>query len=98
MLSAPVNEYPQFPVALGEAHNLPRQQVVNQLSDRVRSLDAQIEQLSEYIAQAVDSGVAEAYWFAADYLRTVQRAERDWIRTLTRRLQREELIWPTETT
>ncbi len=98
MLSAPVNEYPQFPVALGEAHNLPRDQVLNQLRDRVRSLDAQLEQLSELIAQSVDSGVAEAYWCAADYLRAVQRAERDWIRTLTRRLQHRELAWPTETT
>ncbi len=96
MLNAPVNEYPQFPVALSEAHNLPRDQVVNQLRDRAASLDAQISQLRQLVAQASDAGVPEAYWFAADYLRAVQTAERDWIANLTHRLQRKELEWPLE--
>jgi DNA-binding PadR family transcriptional regulator len=96
MLNAPVNEYPQFPVALSESHNLPVDQVLNQLHDRVRALDAQIRRISELIAQADDDGVPEAYWCAADYQRTVQSAERDWIATLIHRLQREELAWPYE--
>ncbi|GAB3596198.1 PadR family transcriptional regulator [Angustibacter peucedani] len=98
MLNAPVNEYPEFPVALAEAHNLPRDLVVNQLRDRAASLDAQAEHLSDLMAQAVDRDVPEAYWLEADYLRTVQRAERDWIRTTVRRLERKELQWPIEST
>jgi DNA-binding PadR family transcriptional regulator len=98
MLNAPVNEYPQFPVALSESHNLPADQVVNQLRDRASSLAAQIERLSSLIAQCEDDEIPEAYWFAADYLRTVQRAEHDWIVELIHRLQRKELTWPIDST
>ena len=96
MLNAPVNEYPEFPVALSEAHNLPADQVAGQLSDRVQALDGEIERLTDLIAQARADGVPEAYWCAADYLRAVQRAERDWIATLVHRLQHKELAWPYE--
>jgi DNA-binding PadR family transcriptional regulator len=96
MLNAPVNEYPQFPVALSESHNLPADQVVNQLGDRVQALDAEIARLGGLIERAERDGVPEAYWCAADYLRAVQVAERDWIATLVLRLQRKELTWPFE--
>lgn len=94
MLNAPVNEYPEFPVALSESHNLSADQVAGQLTERVQALEAEIERLGDLIAQADADGVPEAYWCAADYLRAVQRAERDWIATLVHRLQRKELAWP----
>ncbi|HEX3004054.1 MAG TPA: helix-turn-helix transcriptional regulator [Angustibacter sp.] len=94
MLNAPVNEYPEFPVALGEAHNLPADQVVNQLTDRLQALDGELDRLTDLIDQARVDGVPEAYWCAADYLRAVQRAERDWIATLVHRLEHKELAWP----
>lgn len=96
MLNAPVKEYPQFPVALSESHNLPVDQVLNQLNDRVRALDAELDRLGRLITQADDDGVPEAYWCATDYLRAVQSAERDWIATLIHRLVRKELPWPYE--
>ena len=96
MLNAPVNEYPQFPVALGEAHNLPSDQVINHLTERADALQAQVDHLTGLIDQCHADAVPEAYWFAADYLRTIQIAERDWILDLTRRLQRKELEWPLE--
>jgi DNA-binding PadR family transcriptional regulator len=96
MLNAPVNEYPQFPVALGESHNLSSDQVVNQLTERASMLDAEITKARELIGQARERGVPELYWFAADYLLTVKTAERDWILNLTHRMERRELEWPTD--
>ncbi|RKN45838.1 PadR family transcriptional regulator [Streptomyces hoynatensis] len=98
MLGAPVNEYPQFPVALSEAHNLPLAQVLRHLACRAEQLAAQIETKDELLAAVRSRDVPEAYWFAVDYLRTVQAAELDWIRTLITRLESKEIPWPSETT
>lgn len=94
MLNAPVNEYPEFPVALSECHNLPADQVVNQLTDRLNALDGELDRLTDLIDQARADGVPEAYWCAADYRCAVQRAERDWIAHLVDRLEHKELTWP----
>lgn len=98
MLNAPVNEYPEFPVALSEAHNVPPDQVVNQLTDRLRALDSDLERLTDLIDQARADEVPEAYWCAADYRRAVQRAEREWIAALVHRLEHQELPWPPHST
>jgi DNA-binding PadR family transcriptional regulator len=98
MLNAPVNEYPEFPLALSEAHNLGSDQVVNQLQQRVELLDADIARSRELIGQARDQGVLETYWMAADYLAAVKTAERDWLVNLIHRLEHKELEWPTDRT
>src|SRR6478752_5599043 len=94
MLNAPVNEYPQFPVALGESHNLASDQVVNQLRERASMLDSDVSRADELIGQARERSVAEVYWVAVDYLMAVKSAERDWILNLIHRIQRKELEWP----
>lgn len=97
MLDAPVNEYPQFPLALSESHNLPLAQVTEQLSTRVRRLDELIGEAEAALDRVHDQEVPEAYWFVADYLRTVQTAERDWIRNLINRLENGDVPWPYKT-
>lgn len=98
MLGAPVNEYPRFPVALSEAHNLPLEQVLRHLTERAEQLAAQVEEKDRVLRKVRARGVPEAYWFVVDYLRTVQFAELDWIRTLITRLENKEIPWPLETT
>ncbi|MEO3754684.1 PadR family transcriptional regulator [Streptomyces sp. B6B3] len=98
MLGAPVNEYPQFPLALGEAHNLPREQVIGHLEDRAERLEAMLREADALIDEVSEAGVPEAYWFVVDYRRTVQTAELAWIRSLTARLHSKEFPWPLETT
>jgi len=96
MLNAPVNEYPQFPVALGEAHNLTSDQVVNQLRERASMLEADVVRTHELMGTARERGVPEAYWMTADYLATLKAAERDWILNLIHRLEHKELEWPSD--
>ncbi|MBP0457818.1 PadR family transcriptional regulator [Streptomyces montanisoli] len=98
MLDSPVNEYPRFPLALGESHNLPRDQVVGHLTHRAERLTEMVDEADRYLAGLRESDVPEAYWFVADYLRTIQAAERDWLRALIIRLHNEELPWPYRTT
>src|SRR6266545_791325 len=73
MLATRVEEFPEFPLAISEAHNLGA---------------AEVDGLVEL---ARNRGVAEAYWLAADYLRAIGTAERDWIARLIERISSEEL-------
>jgi hypothetical protein len=95
MLATRVEEFPEFPLAISEAHNLGRDEVVKLLTDRLGQLDEEITEIGDLVELAKGRGVAEAYWLAADYLRAIRTAERDWIARLIERLSSEELSWPT---
>lgn len=94
VLHTPVNEYPAFPAALSEAHNLPLGEAVDHLEHRAALLDDLIAEAGSMIERARSQDIPEAYWFVADYLRAMHTTERDWIRRTLARLRSEELEWP----
>ena len=96
VIRQPLNEYPAFPAALAETHNLSRDDVVAHLSAYVADLHDLISTSDTLLAGAAEQQVPEAYSLAGDYLRAVRRAELDWIATLITRLQNEELPWPSQ--
>jgi DNA-binding PadR family transcriptional regulator len=96
MLATPVNEYPQFPVALGEAHNLPRREVIELLSERTRRIEAELTESAAILQAAADRQVEEAYLLAARYLQEQLTTELNWLTDLIGRLERKELRWPHE--
>lgn len=79
ILATPVNEYPRFPLALGESHNLPPHEVTELLSARVALLQAELAEIERLTAAASTKGVARMYWFDADYRATLLRAEITWL-------------------
>jgi DNA-binding PadR family transcriptional regulator len=93
VLSAPVNEYPAFPPALSEAHNLNSTQVVELLTARVTALQQLIDEMDRAVTSAREH-VDEAYWLVADYLRAVYTTERDWIARTVERIESKDLPWP----
>ena len=95
LLRAPVNEYPAFLVALSEAHNLSREAVLELLAERDKHLQSLVDEAGAVIAQAEARQAPEAYWLAADYLRTLHVTERDWLRRLASRIETKDLPWPT---
>jgi DNA-binding PadR family transcriptional regulator len=96
VLATPVNEYPQFPVALGEAHNLPRQEVIELLTARVRRIGDELTESAALLRAAEDRRVEEAYLLAAHYLHELLTTELNWLTDLIGRLERKELRWPLE--
>lgn len=94
LLRTPAEEYPLFPFAIGEAHNLEKTVTVELLTEYVDGLDAQIGELGQGLVLATDRGVEEAYLINIDYLRAVKVAERAWISTLIDRINTEDLPWP----
>jgi DNA-binding PadR family transcriptional regulator len=93
LITQPVREYPHFPFALSEAHNLPDVQAVADLTQYVEALDREIAEVEALLQAARDRCVEETYWIAGDYVLSVTRAQRDWIRTLITRIETKDLIW-----
>jgi DNA-binding PadR family transcriptional regulator len=96
LLAIPVAEYPQFPVALGEAHVLPRHEVIELLTSRVRGLEADIAGGAAILRGAEAAHIEEAYLLASRLGQELLTAELNWLTDLIRRLERKELRWPLE--
>lgn len=93
-IETPMYEYPLFPVALSEAHNLPADETVRVLNRRLELLQKQVDEIEATIERVRTEDVEEAYWFVADYLRTQAVAERDWLQTIVNRIESKDLPWP----
>ncbi|TCM51595.1 PadR family transcriptional regulator [Kribbella sp. VKM Ac-2568] len=93
-IETPAYEYPLFPVALSEAHNLPAGETVRVLNRRLELLRKQVDDIEATIERVRTEDVDEAYWFVADYLRTQAVAERDWLQTIVNRIESKDLPWP----
>ena len=94
-LGAPVNEYPRFPVALGEAHNLPPHEAIALLRTRIDALQTDVDKAAPLIAAAT-SRTHEAHLLDSLYLIEMARAEIGWLTRLVERLETKELTWPSE--
>ena len=93
MLADWKNEYPEFPLALAEAHNLPRETVIRLLQKRVMSLRAQLELVGRAVDHVEDKHLERKYWLEASYLRTLVEAETTWIEGLVDELTNETIDW-----
>ena len=93
-LRDPVNEYPRFPLALGEAHNLPGAEVAALLQDRLSVLRDEARYLAEAEAAVTGKGLAERFWIDLPYASTLLAAEIDWLERLTARIADGSLAWP----
>ncbi|MFC4945725.1 PadR family transcriptional regulator [Pseudonocardia sp. GCM10023141] len=92
-LACPVPEYPRFPVALSEAHNLSRAEAVEQLRARIRVLESELAETEGHLDHALTKTV-EAHLLAVQFTVEIRTAELGWLRRLVNRLETEELAWP----
>lgn len=92
MLTHEADEYPEFPLALSQAHNLPRADAARLLADRVASMCDSLASLDASAAR-VDGKVAERFWIDIDYQRAVLRAEIAWLEQLLERLTTGRIDW-----
>ena len=95
MLRTPAQQYPTFPFAIGEAHNLEPDVVVRLLTSYRAQLDGRLLELDSALSYAAERSVSEAYLLNVDYLLVTVTAQRDWIATLITRITAKDLSWPT---
>jgi DNA-binding PadR family transcriptional regulator len=79
MIAQLADEYPTFPFALGEAHNLPEDEVVRLLTTRLSALRETIGEIEAGIALVRGKNLPWAYWLQLEYLHTVLSAQAAWV-------------------
>ncbi len=79
LLGQPVEEYPVFPFALSEAHNLPPVEVTDLLRRRLSALRARLEEIDQGLTIVTGKDLPWAYWLHLDYLQATTAAEIRWI-------------------
>lgn len=97
LLARPVAEYPRFPQAIAEAHNLPVEAVIEHLSTRHAAMHEWAEELAIFIDAVQARGLPESFWLEVAYMDTMHRAEMDWIAAVLSRLRSGDLVWPDTT-
>jgi DNA-binding PadR family transcriptional regulator len=93
LLRHPVPEYPHFPLALSQAHNITVDDAVADLRTYVRALEDDICDMDALLGAARSSGKQESYLIAADYLLTTAIAQRDWLTHLITRIENKDFTW-----
>lgn len=86
-------EYPEFPLAIAEAHNLPRTTVARLLQKRVLVLRSQVGLLGQAIDHVEDKKLQRKYWLEVSYLRTMLEAEATWVDGLIDELKNGTIDW-----
>jgi DNA-binding PadR family transcriptional regulator len=94
ILGTAEREYPLFPVALAEAHNLPGDAVARRLRERIASIEADIAELGALAAGAEGRAVPRVFWIVIGYLRTQADAEARFLRNLVEEIDSGDLPWP----
>jgi DNA-binding PadR family transcriptional regulator len=82
LLARPAAEYPSFPQAVAEAHNLPAGVVLELLAERLAALETSLAELETDARLARSRGVEQRFWMDVLYQRAMTGAELDWIRQL----------------
>ncbi|MEU8898521.1 PadR family transcriptional regulator [Nocardia sp. NPDC048505] len=93
IIRSPGSEFPDFPVAMAEAHNLPSHCVVELLRERLGHLTADLEDLALMGTWAERRAVPRRYWIVLQYLQSTLGAEVAWIETLIDDLESGALEW-----
>jgi DNA-binding PadR family transcriptional regulator len=96
ILATPINEYPEFPLALGESHNLPVETVIQLLRHRVALLRADLGYMEAGIRALEAKKLPRRYWINVQYTRTLREVEVTWLESLIDDLESGELSWSEE--
>ncbi|UAJ79102.1 helix-turn-helix transcriptional regulator [Leifsonia sp. ZF2019] len=96
IVGTPVNEYPEFPVGLGESHNLPVESVIALLRQRVSLIRADIETLDDAKRSVTAKGLPARYWMDVRYQRAMAEADAATLEALIDDLVSGEISWDDE--
>lgn len=100
LLREPVQEYPQFPVAVGEMHHLPADEAAAMLRERTIALDSRLETMDLVVKLLEERTLPRRFWLDLELIRHTTGAERDWCARTADAISDNEIDWtsmPTRT-
>ncbi|MDX3762730.1 helix-turn-helix transcriptional regulator [Streptomyces mirabilis] len=96
MLSAPKQEFPEFPAALSNLLLLTAEEMGDLLQRRADALAEQLDGLEGAMAAEAERGLPRITRLETEYLRAVTAAELEWVRTVVEDLRAGRLSWSKE--
>lgn len=93
LLRSPINEFPLFPVAIAEAHNLPADTFRELLSTRLGHLSDERAALQEQVSAVKSRGVPRRWTLDDEYLVARLDAEVAWVESAIADLDSGALDW-----
>ncbi|GFG75079.1 PadR family transcriptional regulator [Mycobacterium botniense] len=91
LVATPVNEYPQFTVALAEIDNLDPDSAVHALDSRVVALEAGVAEMTAQRNAGIAPGLSP---IVLEYLLAITQAEVTWLRQCATSLRSGRWSWP----
>lgn len=92
-LAEPVYEYPQFPVAIGSALTLPREEILRVIRRRRDTLQQEFDLTGQALELMDERAIPEVYRLDVDYQHAFVRFEIDWLTRLIDRIDTGDLDW-----
>ncbi|MFD4475249.1 MULTISPECIES: PadR family transcriptional regulator [unclassified Streptomyces] len=93
MLSAPRQEFPEFPAALSNLLLLTPEEMTDALERRADALKEKLDGLEAATATEADRGLPRITRLESEYLRAVTAAELEWVRAVVDDLRAGGLAW-----
>lgn len=93
ILATPINEYPCFPQALDEAHNLPADVVTDLLTQRLAALTEEVTAMETGVGDALAKDVEPRFLIDLHYQQAMLKAEIKWLRELCSDISDGTLPW-----
>jgi len=95
MLTEPAEEFPEFTVAMGEAHNLPREVVLEALRERVAFVEAECHRGGVHLDRANTRGLPRRFILGGEFALNRARADVAWLNSVIAQIESGELSWDT---
>jgi DNA-binding PadR family transcriptional regulator len=96
ILSAPKQEFPEFPVALSHVLLMTSDELVEALSQRLDSLDHTMRSLDASLTAETARGLPRVAMLESEYVRAVTAAETTWVRSVIDDIRSGRLPWAVE--
>ena len=87
-------DYPSFPVAIGEAHFLPKEVAITSLKERRTLIERDLAVVENGQIEARERGVDPVVLLSGNYVHHMLSAEHEWLGRTIELIETEEYSWP----
>jgi len=95
VLSTPIQEFPNFPVAISYISLLSPQDALEKLEQRIDVLGKTVQQIDNNL-QTYKSIIPRLFMLESEYQKTVLAAEMEWVRSASEDIRNGSLFWNDE--